>query len=116
MEAFTILHSSDNPYKRDTTFQTQSGLDQHKRYNQVGKKNLKKDSSKITNYAVSFWQHESFHKPLQLRQSKMPYKRKVEDDLSSTIRFTVGIVHGFLRPSFRFCLLGQLQVAAEDPF
>jgi hypothetical protein len=34
MEAFTILHSSDNPCKKDKTFQTKSGLDQHKRYKQ----------------------------------------------------------------------------------
>jgi hypothetical protein len=40
----------------------QSGLDQHKRYNQEGKNCLKKDSSKITNYAVSFWQHEKMCK------------------------------------------------------
>ncbi len=65
MEAFTILHSSDNPHKKDKTFQTQSGLDQHKRYNQKGKICLKKDSSIITNYAVSFWQHEKTCKLLQ---------------------------------------------------
>jgi hypothetical protein len=49
---------------KDKTFQKQSGLDQHKRYNQEGKYCLK-DSSKITNYAVSFWQHEKMCKLLQ---------------------------------------------------